>query len=108
MLSRIDIENRIDSCSTMPICERSDLSVAIAETCDAPGGFTAPGEPRAAVMQALQASRALLLTDEVTRERPTPERQRLHAALSEAGWALVLPLLSESQGIGATGGGPQA
>lgn len=83
------------------------FSRAIAETRDAPGGFTAPEEAPAAVMQALQASRDLLLTDEVVRERPTPERQRLHAALSEAGWALVLPLLSESQVIGAIAVGPK-
>ncbi|MBI2014409.1 MAG: PAS domain-containing protein, partial [Candidatus Rokubacteria bacterium] len=83
------------------------ITRAIAETRDAPGGFTAPAEAPAVVLQALQASRDLLLTDEVARERPTPERQRLHAALSEAGWALVLPLLSESQVIGAIVVGPK-
>ena len=44
---------------------------------------------------------------EIPRERPTPDRELLHAELTRLNWALVLPLLSENTVIGAIVVGPK-
>jgi len=64
---------------------------------------TAPDE----IVTALAQTMDLLLADEIASERPTSERERLHEGLSRLNWALVLPLVSEAQVIGAIVVGPK-
>jgi PAS domain S-box-containing protein len=80
---------------------------AIAEKRHAQSQFDTPAEAPADIIEALVHSKDLLLTDEIAHERPTSERERLHAALARLNWALVLPLVSEAQVIGAIVVGPK-
>ncbi len=80
---------------------------AIAEKGHAQSHFDTPEEAPEAIIAALTETKDLLLTDEIGHERPTSERERLHEALSRLNWALVLPLVSEDQVIGAIVVGPK-
>src|SRR5207244_9949141 len=51
--------------------------------------------------------RVLLPTDEIGRDRLSGGRERLHNALTQLNWALVLPLVSEATVIGAIVVGPK-
>jgi len=73
-----------------------------------PGGyFETPETAPDVLLRALVAARDLILSDEIPRERPTPDRELLHAELTRLNWALVLPLLSENTVIGAIVVGPK-
>src|SRR5439155_25117589 len=80
---------------------------AIAEKRHAPSHFDTPEEAPQEIIAVLTRTKDLLLTDEIEHERPTSERERLHAALSCLNWALVLPLVSEEHVIGAIVVGPK-
>src|SRR5437773_1626162 len=80
---------------------------AIAEKRLAQSGFDTPAEAPIEIITALIRSKDLLLTDEISRERLTDDRQRLHDALARHNWALVLPLVSENRVIGAIVVGPK-
>jgi PAS domain S-box-containing protein len=80
---------------------------AIAEKRHAQSQFDTPTEAPDEIIEALDQTRDLLLTDEIAHERPTSERERLHAALARLNWALVLPLVSEAHVIGAIVVGPK-
>jgi two-component system nitrogen regulation sensor histidine kinase GlnL len=80
---------------------------AIAEKRHAQSNFDTPEEAPPEIIAALTRTRDLLLTDEIEHERPTPERERLHEALSRLNWALVLPLVCEEHVIGAIVAGPK-
>jgi PAS domain S-box-containing protein len=80
---------------------------AIAEKRHAQSHFDTPEEAPEEIIAVLTQTKDLLLTDEIAHERPTSERERLHDALSRLNWALVLPLVSEEQVIGAIVVGPK-
>jgi two-component system sensor histidine kinase AtoS len=80
---------------------------AIAEKRHARSHFDTPEVAPEAIMATLKQTKDLLLTDEIAHEPPTVERQRLHEALSNLNWALVLPLISEARVIGAIVVGPK-
>jgi len=80
---------------------------AIAEKRHAQSHFDTPEEAPPEVIAVLTRTKDLLLTEEIEHERPTSERERLHAALSRLNWALVLPLVSEEHVIGAIVVGPK-
>jgi len=80
---------------------------AIAEKRHAQSHFDTPEEAPAEIIAVLTRTKDLLLTEEIEHERPTSERERLHAALSRLNWALVLPLVSEEHVIGAIVVGPK-
>ena len=71
------------------------------------GVFETPDTSPKVLLQALVATKDLILSDEIPRERPTPERELLYAELTRLDWALVLPLLSEDSVIGAIVVGPK-
>src|SRR3990172_5810013 len=56
------------------------------------GLFETPDTSPKVLLQALVATKDLILSDEIPRERPTPERELLYAELTRLDWALVLPL----------------
>src|SRR2546425_1405981 len=74
---------------------------AIAEKRHAQSHFETPEEAPQEIIAVLTRTKDLLLIDEIEHERPTSERERLHAALSCLNWALVLPLVAEDKVIGA-------
>jgi PAS domain S-box-containing protein len=80
---------------------------AIAEKRHAQSDFDTPEMAPDEVIAALTQTKDVLLTDEIANERPTADRERLHGALAQLNWALVLPLVSERQVIGAIVVGPK-
>jgi len=80
---------------------------AIAEKRHARSHFDTPEVAPEAIIAALEHTKDLLLTDEITHEPPTGEREHLHEVLSGLNWALVLPLVSEAHVIGAIVVGPK-
>jgi two-component system NtrC family sensor kinase len=80
---------------------------AIAEKRHPQSHFDTPEAAPAEIIAALTQTMDLLLTEEIAHERPTADRERLHDALSRLNWALVLPLVSEEQVIGAIVVGPK-
>jgi PAS domain S-box-containing protein len=85
----------------------SQFRRAIAAKCYEQSSFDTPHEAPGIVIAALTQTKDLLLTDEVGRERPTADRERLHQELTRLNWALVLPLISEATVIGAIVVGPK-
>ncbi len=83
------------------------LRRAIAEKRHVQSHFDTPEVVPEEIIGALTQTKDLLLTDEIAHERPTIDRERLHDALSSLNWALVLPLISEAQVIGAIVVGPK-
>src|SRR5882724_937733 len=80
---------------------------AIAEKRHPQSHFDTPDETPEEVIAALRKTRDLLVTDEIAHERLTDDRERLHGVLARLNWALVLPLVSEEQVIGAIVVGPK-
>jgi PAS domain S-box-containing protein len=79
----------------------SRFARAIAEKRYADGHFDLPNEAPAEVIAALKQTRDLLVTDEIAQERSSNAREGLLAELRRRSWALVLPLVSEDEVIGA-------
>jgi len=79
----------------------SRFARAIAEKRYADGHFDLPNEAPAEVIAALRQTRDLLVTDEIAQERSSNARESLLAELGRRSWALVLPLVSEDEVIGA-------
>jgi len=79
----------------------SRFARAIAEKRYADGHFELPNEAPAEVIAALKQTRDLLVTDEIAQERSSNARAGLLAELGRRSWALVLPLVSEDEVIGA-------
>lgn len=80
---------------------------AIAEKRHAQSRFDTPEAAPEEIIAVLTQTKDLMLTDEMAHERPTADRARLCEALSRLNWALVLPLVSEAQVIGAIVVGPK-
>src|SRR5438093_3217430 len=80
---------------------------AITEKRDTQSSFDTPDEAPNEIVTALTSTRDLLLTDEIGRDRLSGGRERLHNALTQLNWALVLPLVSEATVIGAIVVGPK-
>jgi PAS domain S-box-containing protein len=76
------------------------------ETPQDAGRFGAPPEAPVEIVAALQAAQAPVLADEVARERETVA-EALHERLSETGWSLLLPVLSEDALIAIIAVGPK-
>jgi len=74
---------------------------------DAQSSFETPDDAPNEIASALTRMKDLLLTDELGRERLTPDREQLHHELTRLNWALVLPLVSEATVIGAIVVGPK-
>jgi PAS domain S-box-containing protein len=70
------------------------------------GRFGAPPVAPVEIVAALQAAQAPVLADEVARERETVA-EALHERLSETGWSLLLPVLSEDALIAIIAVGPK-
>jgi nitrogen-specific signal transduction histidine kinase len=68
--------------------------------------FAAPAKAPLEVIAALEAAREPIVTDEVARERQAAA-VALHERLSEANWALLLPVLSEDTLIAMIAVGPK-
>jgi PAS domain S-box-containing protein len=79
----------------------SRFARSIAEKRYADGHFDVPNEAPAEVISALTQTRDLLVTDEIAHERSSNGREGLLAELGRRSWALVLPLVSEDEVIGA-------
>jgi PAS domain S-box-containing protein len=79
---------------------------AMVETPQDAGRFGAPPEAPVEIVAALQAAQAPVLADEVARERETVA-EALHERLSETGWSLLLPVLSEDALIAIIAVGPK-
>jgi PAS domain S-box-containing protein len=88
------------------LLDREGFRRAAWEGHPAGSGFAAPDEAPGLVVTALTGTRDLIVTDEITRERLTDDRRRLHEELTRLDWALILPLISE-QVIGAIALGPK-
>jgi len=87
--------------------DRGTFRRAAGDRHPAGGPFGMPDTAPAPVVRALAATRDLIVTDELMRERLTDERQALHDELTGLNWALLLPLTSEGVVIGAIALGPK-
>jgi PAS domain S-box-containing protein len=79
---------------------------AVVETPQDAGRFGAPPEAPVEIVAALQVAQAPVLADEVARERETVA-EALHECLSETGWSLLLPVVSEDALIAIIAVGPK-
>jgi PAS domain S-box-containing protein len=68
--------------------------------------FDAPDEFPAVVLETLQRTGDIVVADDVARER-TGSARRVHGDLARLNWALVVPLVSDSEVIGAIALGPK-
>jgi PAS domain S-box-containing protein len=88
------------------LCENGVFRCAMSEKRSDAEHFEAPARTAVEVVAALDAAQEPLLADEVARER-APEAAALHAHLTAANWALLLPVLSDDGLVAMIAVGPK-
>jgi len=83
------------------------FTLAIGESRHEKTAFILPAQLPDVIGTALHTLKEPLVTDELAREMLTDDDRRLHAALTEHNWALLLPLLSEDAPLGVVVVGPK-
>jgi PAS domain S-box-containing protein len=84
-----------------------DFRRAIATTQHDGSHFDAPEVAAGGVVRALERLKEPLVSDELVREAATPAERELAEHLTQANWALVLPVISESGVIALIAVGPK-